>query len=298
MITFPILSDLFNAVAEQGKRVRAHRDSMAEKPKDEAYYWIARSRERKMQESLSSMHQKTKKDAELLKLDHFISQRRGVSIISNEKKIHIHMDNRETSSLIARELLTLGADVKLSNLPVGDYILSDRIAVERKNSNDMISSIIDRRLFDQLKALKEAYSVPLLLIEGIDLLGIRGMHPEAIRGALASVVVDYGISILWTMNQMESAQMLYTIAKREQTERETRVTIRGEKKPPSIKEMQEFLIAGLPNVDSVLGKRLLEHFGSVEGVFSATKERLMEVPGIGKKIAEKIRLVASHMYGK
>jgi len=43
-----------------------------------------------------------------------------------------------------------------------------------------------------LKALKEAYSVPILLIEGIELFGIRRMHPEAIRGALASVVVDYG----------------------------------------------------------------------------------------------------------
>jgi len=100
------------------------------------------------------------------------------------------------------------------------------------------------------------------------------------------------------MNQRESTQMLYTIAKREQTERETRVTIRGEKKTHSIKEMQEFLVAGLPNVDSVLGKRLLEHFGSVEGVFAATKESLMEVQGIGKKIAEKIRLVASHTYSK
>jgi ERCC4-type nuclease len=244
------------------------------------------------------MQRKTKKEPELFKLDDFVSQRKAVSTISNEKKIHIHIDNRESSSQIARELLTLGVDVRLSNLPVGDYVLSDRVAVERKSSNDMISSIIDRRLFDQLKALKEAYSVPLLLIEGIELFGIRRMHPEAIRGALASVVVDYGISTLWTMNQRESAQMLYTIAKREQTERETRVTIRGEKKPPSIREMQEFLVAGLPNVDSVLGKRLLEHFGSVEGVFAATKEGLMEVPGIGKKIAEKIRLVASHMYGK
>jgi ERCC4-related helicase len=269
---------------------------MAEKTKDEAFYWIARSRERKMQEILLNMQDDAKKIDGSSRLDSFLTDKEEIKKEDTEKRIVIHVDNRERTSMIARELLGMNVSVELSNLPVADYILSDRIAVERKNVKDLISSIIDKRLFDQLKALKETYSIPILLIEGEDIYAIGGMHPEAIRGAIASVIISYGIPIIWTKNQAESARMLYTMARREQSEREVRISIRGEKKPLSIKEMQEFIVAGLPSVDTVLATRLLNTFKNVEGIFTVSKKQLMEVKGIGEKIADKIRLIASYDY--
>jgi len=75
------------------------------------------------------------------------------------------------------------------------------------------------------------------------------------------------------------------------------VELRGEKPTRSLREMQEFVVAGLPGVNTVLARRLLEHFGSVAGVFAASAEELMQVQGIGEKTAREIRRVVEALYG-
>lgn len=72
--------------------------------------------------------------------------------------------------------------------------------------------------------------------------------------------------------------------------------MRAEKKPLSLKEQQEYVVAGLPNVESTLARRMLEAFESVENIFSATEEDLRNVKGIGKGIAAKIRRVITERY--
>ena len=62
------------------------------------------------------------------------------------------------------------------------------------------------------------------------------------------------------------------------------------------KELQEFLVAGLPNVNSRLSARLLEKFGSVRNVFCASQDMLMKVDGIGKKKAEDIWCLLNGKY--
>jgi len=62
--------------------------------------------------------------------------------------------------------------------------------------------------------------------------------------------------------------------------------------------MQEYVVASLPSVDAVRGRKLLEKFGSVEKVFTASGEELQEVEGIGEKISESIRKVLSAKYAK
>ena len=64
----------------------------------------------------------------------------------------------------------------------------------------------------------------------------------------------------------------------------------------TLKEQQEYLIVGLPNVNITLAKRLLREFKSVQGVFKATPEKLEKVQGIGRKKAEEIRNVLTAEY--
>jgi len=52
-------------------------------------------------------------------------------------------------------------------------------------------------------------------------------------------------------------------------------------------------LQGLPGVGSERAARLLEAFGSVEAVVTATGEELQSVEGIGKHISEKIRWAVS-----
>jgi ERCC4-type nuclease len=52
--------------------------------------------------------------------------------------------------------------------------------------------------------------------------------------------------------------------------------------------MQEFLLAGLPDVNTMLSRNLLKKFRTPKRVFSASPEKLMTVEGIGELKARKI----------
>ena len=130
------------------------------------------------------------------------------------KNLLIYVDSREMKSGVVKELYSK-AELKIKNLEVADYVLSDRVAVERKTAEDFINSLIkgERDLFSQLLSLRKSYLRPLLIIEG-ELYG--RVHPNAIRGALAAIVVDLGIPVIQTKSQQETAEILLAIAKREQ----------------------------------------------------------------------------------
>ena len=102
--------------------------------------------------------------------------------------------------------------------------------------------------------------------------------------------------IIPTEDEEDTAQMLYTIAKREQEENNRVVALRGERKPELMKEKQRFIVESLPNVSAILADRLLEKFGSVEDVMTATQKKLEEIEGIGSKKAGNIRKVIRGKY--
>lgn len=218
--------------------------------------------------------------------------------MNKEEKIIIYADNQEKSSRIL-EILKHRCELKIKKLPVADYLLSKRIAVERKTADDFLSSMVDGRLFRQMKELKENFKTPLMIIEGNGLFSSgRRIHPNAIRGALAAVSIDYGIPIIKTGNNLETAEMLLAIARREQLDRKKLVAVRGRKKAKSINHYQEYLVAGLPKINTQTARKLLKHFGSPEKIFAASESELRQVDGVGPKLARRIRLVLAKRYEK
>ncbi|WP_297514491.1 DEAD/DEAH box helicase [Thermococcus sp.] len=215
--------------------------------------------------------------------------------VRKPKGIVVYVDSRELRSGVPKILKELGAEIEVKTLDVADYVVSEEVGIERKSANDFIQSIIDGRLFDQVERLKRAYEKPVIIIEG-ELYGIRNVHPNAIRGAIASVTVDWGVPVLFSSGKEETASFIYLLAKREQEERKKEVRLRSEKKALTLAERQRLIVEGLPNVSSTLAKRLLRHFGNVERVFTATEEELKEVEGIGPKKAREIRKVITAPY--
>lgn len=113
-------------------------------------------------------------------------QKTLITFLSNDKRkepAKIVVDHRERSSQLVGKLSRLGAVLEFKSLKVGDYVVSENVAIERKTYNDFASSIIDRRLFEQTRAMKEAYSSPILLLEGRGPT-TRGLTEEALRGLL------------------------------------------------------------------------------------------------------------------
>jgi len=213
------------------------------------------------------------------------------------EKIKIIVDTREMNSWVVKRLFEFGVEIETKMLKCGDFILSEEVGVERKNANDFLKSIIDGRIFKQAESLIDSFKKPLILIEGIeDIYHIRNIHPNAIRGALSSLCVDFGIPIIYSKNEEDSAQYLYLIAKREQIQLKKEVNLRGERKPLGIKELQEYIVAGLPNVGIQIAKNLLSHFKTIEKIFTASEKELSKVKGVGKGRSKLIRRILTKEY--
>lgn len=260
---------------------------LAKGTRDEAFYWSAVRKEQRMREALRG-HGAAPAQMGQKMLEEF----------ARPAMVRVIADHREMASGVVRELAQLGVAIEARQLEVGDYILSDRVGVERKSVQDFLQSMVDKRLLSQAKLLAETFERPVLILEGEsdELYMIRAIHPNAIRGALAAVAVDFGVSILPTRNERETAAVLATIARREQVEKDREVAVRGEAKGLTLQEQQRFIVEGLPGVSAVLAERLLEHFGTVERVMAASEKELQQVRGIGPEKAREIRRVLSSSY--
>jgi len=216
-----------------------------------------------------------------------------------EDGVEIVVDQRELDSSIAKDLSTRdGLVTRLETLAVGDYVLSDRVAVERKSAADFVDSMLDadRSMFEQVGELSRAYARPVMIVEGTNLYGQRDIAPNAIRGALASLAVDFDVSVLRTEDEADTTELLATIAKREQETRDREVSVHGEKTTKTRAEQQEYVVSSIADIGPVTARTLLEHFGSVEAVMTAPEDDLLEIEGVGPVTAERIREVVGSEY--
>ena len=197
-------------------------------------------------------------------------------VLAPKERPLIFADTREFSSEVVGELSKHDCVVKSKLLVVGDYLVSDRIAIERKTSQDFVSSIMDRRLWDQASALKKNFEKPVLIIEGNNL--YERINPNAVRGAFAALAVDFAIPMIWTTDAKETAAMIYWLAKREQLDEKREIALRGDKKAETVNEKQEFLISGLPGISIVRARTLLKHFKTPTNLFTATEEDCKNYP--------------------
>lgn len=264
--------------------------------RDEGYYWASVNKERRMK------HQLIDPDV----LEELNSN--AIERMENEKRVKVldptpkkeelpvvFADTREGNSKVIRHLSEMEIDVKVQAMAVGDYQVSDEVVIERKTAKDFVDSIVDKRLFKQARSLMEEFKRPLIILEGDDL--YNGMiNPNAIRGSIASIALDFGISIIPTRNAQDTAAMIKRIAIRKQSGEKTPIQIRTDKKPVNLWEQQLFIIESLPNIGPVNAKNLLEHFGTVANIINASESQLQEVEGIGKKTAANIRKVVDSKY--
>jgi Fanconi anemia group M protein len=307
----PVPSEI-RAIQRRGRtgRKRAGRVVVliAKDTRDEAYFWSARRKEDKMEREIKEL-----KGAENEINDELDDSQRSLGEFdapgdsdetesqedADDDTVEVVADQRETKSKVVRELdSSEGIGVTLETLEVGDYVLSDRVAVERKSVEDFIDTITGgRSLFDQMGDLSSSYARPLLVLEGErESLYATGVHPNAVRGALASVVVDYGVPVLFTADQQETAETFAVVARREQEESDREVRVHGEKSSATLKEQQEYVVSSIADVGPVTARSLLEEFGSVESVMTATADELQEAEGVGEKTAKRIREVVGTEY--
>nr|QNO48452.1 ATP-dependent RNA helicase SrmB [Methanosarcinales archaeon ANME-2c ERB4] len=275
---------------------------IAKGSRDEAAYWISARKETKMLATIANMSgSRSKSKSVSMSMSRPIKdpaiEQKQLAEFSGEGLV-AYIDHREIRSGVSQIIEAAGVEVAMRTLEIGDYLLSDRVCVERKTTSDFISSLISgrRELFGQISDLARTFNKPVLIIEGSDLYGQRQIHPNAVRGALTAIAIDFGVPILMSKDATDTALMIAAIARREQQDHGREVVMHGKRSAMMLPQQQEYVVSAISNIGPVVAKNLLKHFGTVAAVMSASREELMTVELVGPKTADRIREVVGEAY--
>lgn len=202
--------------------------------------------------------------------------------------MRIIADEREKKSGIPKLLESIGLQVEVRTLPVGDYVVAPETVVERKSARDLLSSILDGRLYDQCARLRANFASPVLLLEGnVDELDGIVENPLVFYGAISNVALDYKIPIMPTPNAAHTARLLASMCGRRGAP--SGPMLKKIKKSTDLGQQQLAVMCSLPGVGEKFAGRMLARFGTPLGALSATAAELAKVEGLGAARAKKIR---------
>jgi len=191
--------------------------------------------------------------------------------------LRIYVDYREKNSSVYEFLRKSGVKVFFENLETCDYLVSDRVCVERKTVRDFVKSLFDGRLFDQASRMVTKFEKPVIIVEG-EISKIKEITEKisAIYGALVKLAVEMNVTVLWASSSEDTATVLYLLAKHEQ----------------EVLKRAKAVIPKKPRT----AEKLLEKFGSLDRVFSASATELARIVGYEK--AQKIIQILKTPYSK
>lgn len=205
--------------------------------------------------------------------------------------VTIRIDQRETASGVPRHLAEIpGIQVTVEVLALGDYHVGGtpiEHVVERKSALDFAVSLVDGRLFEQLRQIVSADCAATLILEGDPLASRSRVQPEALLGALSYITTVLRIPILPSTGPMRTAALLARMAQQLQV---------GYREPGPVPvrrgattaEQQRAVLRALPGIGEATAQALLARFGSVRGVATAALDDLAAVPRVGSRTAARI----------
>jgi len=211
-----------------------------------------------------------------------------------ERKLTIIIDSREASASpkIAKGLIELGVEVKVQMLSKGDYVISDCCAIERKTVHDFVYTLTRRYLFEQLYALKDAYSKPMILLEGYLPIIYRfsRINPTSVWGAMFALAKN-GIAMIHTTSYKETIDFLYTAARQEQLVEKRPLAVHMAKKLETLADAQVYFISSLPNIGREKALSILKSYGTPLNALMNVAGWQENVYGLGPVISEKAKQV-------
>lgn len=201
--------------------------------------------------------------------------------------MNVIIDHREPD--VFQGLFGAEDTVSTAQLDCGDFLINDQWLFERKTIRDLCVSLADGRLFKQALRLVQSEYHPVVILEGSskDITDFA-IRREAVQGALITLSIFFGLPVLRSLEPEETVRLMRYTAEQGVRFAEGGVQRAGYR-PKGRKARQLYVLQSLPSIGTKRAGTLLEHFGGVEAVMSATEDELAEVDGIGAPIAEKIR---------
>jgi len=218
---------------------------------------------------------------------------------TNVEEPTIIVDSREASTAhkIVKGLIERGVKVETKALEKGDYVISDRCAVERKTVTDFVYTLTRRYLFEQLFSLKDVYPQSLVLLEGYLPIIYKFSHiqPVAVWGAMFNLAKN-GIAIVNTTSYKETVDFLYVAAKQEQMAEKRVPTVHAFKKNETLSDAQIFFVASLPNIGREKANAILKVYRTPLNALVNVDDWSKTVYGLGPVITGKVKEVIGTPY--
>jgi ERCC4-type nuclease len=198
------------------------------------------------------------------------------------------VDHREPREMIDFFQSVERLKVEIVALETGDFVIPDRLIIERKTAADLVRSVVDedKRIFYQTERMANSDLPGVLLLEG-NIYQQTNMKLNAITGTLSFVSAIQGTSIIPTLSPTHSADMVVKLARHCIYGLGYELALRG-LGPKEPRYAAAFVLEGIPGVSEGTAKQLLRRFGSIARVAQATVAELKEVEGVGPKRAEQI----------
>lgn len=193
-------------------------------------------------------------------------------------------------------------DVKIDFLSVGDYLLDNGYAIERKDK-DLVQSILSNRLYDQLNNLCQ-YEHPILCITLQDLWKTfyysrsRYIHRSYI-GTLTTLTAKYpNLKLIYLQDEQEFVDYIVSLHKKltenKKSERPAPIMRRSKK----IQIRMENALTTAEGISVGYAKKFLKHYNSLEELVDASIEDMMKIDGVGKSKAESVYKLLHSKYKK
>ena len=218
----------------------------------------------------------------------------------------LKIDNRESNTRIssASQYFSEHYTIETDSYPVGDFIFDDKVCFEYKTAPDMISSIIDGRIFRQVERMKQ-YPFSYVIIVG-DVAGeineknanywnrrnqIKQFTVRNYLGALARLQVES--KVIHVDNNQQCWVIMDFIVKKLLSDNPN---IRGIDRPKATLSdpIATFLSCIYINDSQRLGIKTAVmireylHLENLSDLLDVTYEDLVKVKGVGSKTARKI----------
>ena len=192
-------------------------------------------------------------------------------------KPKIFADIHEKDSSILAELISnKEIETKIISLKIGDYLIGNTI-VERKTTSDFISSMLNKRLIQQLVQMQK-YKNKLLIIEGNpeNLTSQEGkLNPNALRGFILSIIQNYNTNIIFTKDPIDTSLYLITLTK-QQSKKPIEISFHS-RIPRTTKEQKQYILESFPNIGPKKAKLLLKKFKTLKNTFNACEEDIRNI---------------------
>lgn len=205
------------------------------------------------------------------------------------------IDSREKSEVKKLGLKKFKNDSRIETLLTGD-VLVNGCCIERKRIDDLISSVIDKRLKKQLFKMA-AYEFAVIIIEG-ELEYLRNSDPRYrkydqkwLDGLCFSIMLNYGIFVY----QVKTNTKFWGAVERCKFKSEHKKHIENSKiYTPKISAINKkrpdlsMLCASIEGISETKGLLILEKYTPYE-LYHVSVEQLLEIKGVGPVMARRIK---------